>query len=576
MKKRKLLLSAISLLLVFGLLAGGTMAWFADTEKVGGDFSAGVLDITLTPGEMTSVPLTFKNLRPMRYDDFKAEINPAGNGNLHTESGIYAPVPQYFQPVVIKNAGTLPVYLEVSTEALDMTSVKCPSGGEEKITLGETGNPDKVAWDKTGKDGSCTNGLVKVLHIVLFEKIDGGWTVVADNLNSESAGKPYAPGVIIPATTGEKTYVVGAYLPEATNNAFQGKHFHGNLVVNAYQTDKGAGAPVVPEHNVVEVKDAEGLQQLAGAVNAGAAEQKVYRLTEDIHLKGEWTPIGTEEHPFTGTFDGNGHVITGLKITQPGSYRGMFGEIDGGTVRNVVLKEVNIKFGNQKKNWIGSLAGSLEKGGVIENCTVEGIVNARGYDNMLVGGIVGTVENGKVTGCSFSGKVTGNQYVGGITGRVMSGSVENCWAMGDVEGDYSGGIAGTVTQNGSVKDCWSANEIYNASGTASGGIVGNVSGGRVEGCTALNAEIWTPIGYYKQLGRIAGKQNNASLSGNYAWADMAVNSDFTTPAPLPEETKVPDGVNGGSLAVKNGSLMNGANAYAGPQPKELPDYMLTT
>ena len=246
MKKSRLLLSVVSILLVFCLMAGGTMAWFTDTEKVQGDFSAGVLDITLTPGEMTNVPLTFQNLRPMEYEAFQAEINAAGNGNLHTEG--YAPAPQYFQPVVIKNAGTLPVYLEVSTEALDMDKANCPSGGEEKITLGEEGNYDKVAWDKTGKDGSCANGLIEALNIVLFEKIDGVWTVVSDNLNAASGGTPYEPGIVIPAATGEKTYVVGAYLPgETTGNGFQGKHYHGSLVVNAVQTDVGAGTPEQPD-----------------------------------------------------------------------------------------------------------------------------------------------------------------------------------------------------------------------------------------------------------------------------------------------------------------------------------------
>ena len=68
MKKRRLLLSGVSILLMLCLLAGGTMAWFTDTEKVNADFTAGVLDITVEPGKDAETPLSFDNLRPMEYE----------------------------------------------------------------------------------------------------------------------------------------------------------------------------------------------------------------------------------------------------------------------------------------------------------------------------------------------------------------------------------------------------------------------------------------------------------------------------------------------------------------------------
>ena len=51
MKKRRVLLSGVSILLVLCLLIGWTMAWFTDTEKTDADFTAGVLEITVEPGE---------------------------------------------------------------------------------------------------------------------------------------------------------------------------------------------------------------------------------------------------------------------------------------------------------------------------------------------------------------------------------------------------------------------------------------------------------------------------------------------------------------------------------------------
>lgn len=67
--------------------------------------------------------------------------------------------------------------------------------------------------------------------------------VVADNLTVASEGKPYTPTAALPAASGEKAYVIGAYLPgDQADNEYQGKHFHGNVVIKAFRTDEGAGA----------------------------------------------------------------------------------------------------------------------------------------------------------------------------------------------------------------------------------------------------------------------------------------------------------------------------------------------
>ena len=54
-------------------------AWFTDTEKVNANFTAGVLDISVKPGETDKGDLTFENLRPMLYDNFYKELEPNGN-----------------------------------------------------------------------------------------------------------------------------------------------------------------------------------------------------------------------------------------------------------------------------------------------------------------------------------------------------------------------------------------------------------------------------------------------------------------------------------------------------------------
>ena len=105
-KKSRVVLSSVSVLLVLSLLAGMTMAWFTDTEKVNANFTAGVLDISVKPGETDKGDLTFENLRPMLYDNFYKELELNGNEKWVNDvtkdntTGLddedYAPVPAYF------------------------------------------------------------------------------------------------------------------------------------------------------------------------------------------------------------------------------------------------------------------------------------------------------------------------------------------------------------------------------------------------------------------------------------------------------------------------------------------------
>ena len=67
-----------------------------------------------------------------------------------------------------------------------------------------------------------------------------------------------------------------------------------------------------------------------------------YCLSQDITLSGEWVPIGSEGHPFTGTFDDNGFTIYGLTVTQRADSMGFFADCDGAVIRNLVLEDADI------------------------------------------------------------------------------------------------------------------------------------------------------------------------------------------------------------------------------------------
>ena len=257
-KKSRVILSGVSLLLVLCLLVGGTMAWFTDTEKVDTNFTAGILDVSVKPGEEGKTALDFENLRPMLYENFYKELDKNEWNNDVTQGGTtglkdshYAPVPAYFKPVDITNEGTLPTKVKLSLEAGDGCEAGEPILTEDNITIKQ--DPEKVQ--------DCENRLAPVLKVFVYKLVGEDWTLVEGvNLNTaydedaanpdgvasentaEEANSTYMTAMI-PAN-GTERYVIAGYLPETVGNAYQGQHYHGNLVLNAYQMDDtAAGNP---------------------------------------------------------------------------------------------------------------------------------------------------------------------------------------------------------------------------------------------------------------------------------------------------------------------------------------------
>lgn len=165
------------------------------------------------------------------------------------------------------------------------------------------------------------------------------------------------------------------------------------------------GAPAfleVDDQNVVEISSAKELIAVAEAIAGGDADAAgaSYRLTKNISVGGKkWIPIGfSESTPFTGTFDGAGFKISGVKIKSKGlSAAGFFGYVSGATIANLTLDCVV-----DAKN--GALTGGLcadNAGGTIRNCRVL----AKMYADKVCGGFVGK-NAGFIEGCSFIGKIT--------------------------------------------------------------------------------------------------------------------------------------------------------------------------
>lgn len=272
--KRKLAMSGVAILVVLTLVAGATMAWFTDTEKVNANFTAGVLDISVSDDDATDgTKLNFENMRPMEKDTAIAEMTATLNGTQDYEG--YDPDPVYVQQFAINNAGTLPVKVKLTFEevdpAADDTIKKIVSNGNGGIRQTEETvacNNELGKWyDAAAVENAYPNGfeagddiynadfykeVSTKLHFVLFEKdAEEGWKPVNDDISlkkllqvsvdgQENNGVELSDIIPAGATAENNTYALGAYLDETAGNEYQNKEYHVNFIVNAKQVDEGA------------------------------------------------------------------------------------------------------------------------------------------------------------------------------------------------------------------------------------------------------------------------------------------------------------------------------------------------
>ena len=260
------------------------------------------------------------------------------------------------------------------------------------------------------------------------------------------------------------------------------------------------------------VTSAEGLKNIAKLVNEQWKLDINITLTDNIDLKGiDWTPIGIDyNHRYTGTFDGGGHTITGLKITGNDQYAGLFGHIgSGGKVMNVKLEGVLIESDNEMST-VGGIAGWSY--GTIENCLVSGSVSGSGK-NGSAGGVVGYQNGGFLTGCSSSAKVNAGGIAGGVAGTsALGATLTACYATGDVTLEsrgtgtyYAGGVVGNNNNSSTLIACYAWGSV---SGTGSSTIyVGGVTGDNVDG---------TLTACYHANGTVSGTGSGTIYTGGVA------------------------------------------------------------
>ena len=270
--------------------------------------------------------------------------------------------------------------------------------------------------------------------------------------------------------------------------------------------------------NTFTLTNAAQLAGLAQLVNKGNTfNGKTITLGADIDLDGlEWTPIGSKDKPFAGTFDGDGKTVSNLVIGS-GTYLGLFGNINTpATIENLNIRNVSIT----GTSVIGALVGSGHTG-AITNCSISGLIQIEG--NYKVGGLSGH-SYAAVTDCRVDGDVS--SYVIGT------------YQEADLEGDNVGGLIGYRGEGGNTVSGCSVSGITVEGTRKVGGLIGSAfTNNNIDGCSVTSTivrsnasseyintkpesiAIGGMVGLYNANGNNDGKMENCEVS------DVALESD---------------------------------------------------
>ena len=253
--------------------------------------------------------------------------------------------------------------------------------------------------------------------------------------------------------------------------------------------------------NVVKINNKEELRTFSQKVNDGTAFEYYntatsFELTADIEWNldtdGQWIPIGTVDHPFDGSFDGNGHKISGLQNAHvtalntnyaEDAYTGLFGYASNAYIHNFHME--NPRF--LSKDYAGCVLGYAANYTRVSDVLVTSDAGSQQYtvySRGSGGGLVGFVKNGVVERCYFQGRVWSEKgWAGGIVGHMQEGKVEDC-------------AAGSYVANTTTSDNWRL-----------GGIVGGTYGSYIPG--KVNVTINRCIAW-----------SNFIIDGTYSSADQ--------------------------------------------------------
>ena len=258
--------------------------------------------------------------------------------------------------------------------------------------------------------------------------------------------------------------------------------------------------------NVKCISNREEFATLANEVNNGDNKSgKIYYLTSDIDLGGKfdssgnaldgnisWIPIGTEDKPFSGMLDGNGHIISNMYVNRPNDNdNGLFGNAENGIMKNIGVK-------------LSFIRGKADNGGIVG---VSGVIK----NSFSLVTINSAVRSGGICGswCFIKNSYNGGNITntsGDLTGGLSGGwgTMINSYNYGTITTSATS-IGGIVGWDGNAYNCYNLG-IISGVGYAVGGIIGGASSGK------------QLINNYNS-GKVTGQIGGGILGGQYQLSD---------------------------------------------------------
>lgn len=183
-----------------------------------------------------------------------------------------------------------------------------------------------------------------------------------------------------------------------------------------------------------------------------------YVLANDIDMTGRsFVPFGivnnTTAGKFTGTFDGQGHTIKGLKydVSDKGEV-GLFSQTDNATIKNLIIENAYFK-GNAN---VGGIVGQMYRTTITDCAVLNSYIEGRDHVGAIAGEIAQTqvddsYEGGTITNCFSDARIKTREFqAGGMLGTIHCGTVEKNLFTGTVEGregDNANGMVSLVDKN---------------------------------------------------------------------------------------------------------------------------------
>ena len=254
----------------------------------------------------------------------------------------------------------------------------------------------------------------------------------------------------------------------------------------------------------------EEMKKLADMTNAGlvsAGDEFVLANDIDLSCYENWTPIGyylvdnagqfIEERSFKGVFDGNGFLITNMKIINPETaLTALFSNIKTATIKNLGIKDFYISTNHGQ---CSSVAGMAASNSILENCYVKN----------------GTVINSQKSAAAICTN--------------LSGDITDCYSDITVIADYASGLVDHVMKNGmKIENCFSNSEISGA--ICSTGLAMSIATGYeliIKNSSVLGFSDLDYIFVYDYTNRDRGSKTiieNCSFSSLYEGVTLAKNA----------------------------------------------------